>query len=866
MIRPEKTLPENETAGQSLGEAHALPAAHVIRELRVDRASGLSDADVLERRSRYGKNLLPHAEGRSLGRILLDQFRNIIVLLLATAAGIGWLTGDRVEAVAILLVLVINAAVGLAMEWRAGRALSALRQQTRINARVRRNAVDAVIPAEELVVGDLVLLAAGDRVPADLRILEASAVRVEESPLTGESKSVFKSREHVALDAVIAERSSMLFLGTVVTAGRAEAVVVATGEKTELGKIGRLVMQSADETTPLQNKLNDLGRRLAVIVMGIGGVITVTGWLRGDELWLMLQTGITLAVAAVPEALPATTTFILAFGVLRMARRNAIVRRLAAVETLGSTTVICSDKTGTLTMNRMTVVEIEAREEDRRALLEAAVLCNDATLSSGDPTEIALVAEAGAQGIDLDDLRLQCPRVAEHPFDAASMRMTTVHKGATEFRWALKGAPSVVLAASDLDEGRREAISAANVKLAGRGLRVLAVAEKTTAKADENPDGGFHFLGLVGMLDPPRPGVLEAIATARRAGIRLIMLTGDQADTARSVARALHMTDGEPRTAHATELAGDDSLRLVAETDVFARVSPEDKYRIVEALQNDGEIVAVTGDGVNDAPALKKSDVGVAMGQRGTDVAKEAADIVLADDDFSTIIAAIEGGRAIYANIVKFVHAMFSHNLSEVLTVFIAILLGWPLPLLPLQILWINLVTDIFPGFALALEPPSRDIMEKPPRAPEEPLMSKRFLAMIAWQGGMLAAIVLAAYWWALEQYGPGDHARTMALLALVSVQIAQMFNCRSQTRSALEGVFSNPHLWFATATVIGLQAGALHIAPLRRLLHLVPPTGCDWIVLAGCIILPLVVVEAQKAISNRFGNDQQEDSRRPPA
>ena len=833
-------------------DAHALTPEQVILGLRADRAGGLSDAEAASRLARLGPNVLPHARGRPLIRLFADQFRNVIVLLLAAAAAISWVSGDRLESLAILLVLVLNAVIGFVMEWQAGRALESLRQQTRITARVRRNGHETTISAEELVAGDIVHLGPGDRVPADLRIIDAAALRVEESPLTGESKSVFKSAAGVAIDAGIADRSSMLFLGTVVTAGRAVAIVIATGERTELGKIGKLVTDVEREPTPLQKKLDALGRKLAWLVLAIGAVVTLAGWLRGDDLWMMLQIGISLAVAAVPEALPATTTFILAFGVVRMARRHAIVRRLSAVETLGSTTVICSDKTGTLTMNRMAVTEVDAAPERMPALLHAIVLCNDATLTTGDPTEIALIAAAVERGIDVEDVREHFPRVAEHPFDALTRRMITVHHAASDFLWVLKGAPSVVLAACDVDVDARAQLAGVNEAMARRGLRVLAVAEKRASSADEDLDHGFTFLGMVGMLDPPRPHVMEAIATARTAGIRLIMLTGDQQDTARSIARELHLTAGEPRVAHARELLQTGALALVAVTDVFARVSPEDKYRIVEELQNDGEIVAVTGDGVNDAPALKKADVGVAMGERGTDVAKEAADIILADDDFSTIVAAIEGGRAIYANIVKFVHAMFTHNLSEVLTVFVAILVGWPLPLLPLQILWINLVTDVFPAFALALEPPSKHVMERPPRPPGQGLLSNRFLLLIVWQGVMLSILALAAYAYALQRYGPGDHARTIILLALVALQLGQMFNSRSRIRSAFEGVFRNPHLWFATATVIGIQVAALQIDPIRRLLHLVPPSRSDWMLLAGCVVLPVAIVETQKAFARK--------------
>jgi len=481
------------------------------------------------------------------------------------------------------------------------------------------------------------------------------------------------------------------------------------------------------------------------------------------------------------------------------------------------------------------------------------VLCNDATAESGDPTEIALVEPAIRHGVDVDALRRDNPRVAEHPFDSATKRMITIHRTtAGDFLWALKGATRVVLDACDVPAEKRPQFDAMNNDLAGQGLRVLAIAHKRTRDSSGDPDHGFTFLGFVGMLDPPRPGVVDAVAAARGAGIRLIMLTGDQAETARSIARQLRLTDGEPRVKHASELADADPREIVAQTDVFARVSPEDKYRIVEALQAAGEIVAVTGDGVNDAPALKKSDVGVAMGERGTEVAKEAADIVLADDNFITIVAAIEGGRAIYANIVKFVHVMFSHNLAEVLTIFMAIVLGWPLPLLPLQILWLNLVTDVFPAFALALEPPAPRIMEQPPRPPGENLLSRSLLALISWQAAMLAAITLIVYRVALERYGAGEVARTIALLAMVGVQIGQMFNCRSRTRSAFEGLSNNPHIFFAAATVMLIQALALIFDPLRGILRLAPPPASAWPLLALTVVLPIVIVETQKAIARR--------------
>ncbi len=808
-----------------LDSPHAAHRAEVLTALGTEIGRGLSRDEVESRRRRSGPNVLPRVKRRRLGRMLAEQLLNIIVLLLAAAAAIAWLTGDRLEAAAIGVVLVLNCVIGFVTEWEAGRALDALRRHMQITARVRRDGVEQTIDASDLVPGDIVILSSGDRVPADLRLLEANALRAEESPLTGESKSVFKTSDRVALDTLIAERSSMLFLGTVVTSGRAVAVVVATGAHTELGKIGKLVVEVPEEQTPLQKKLDALGRRLAMIVIFIAIVVALAGWARGDPLWTTIEVAISLAVAAVPEALPAVTTFILAFGVLAMARRNAIVRRLTSVETLGSATVICSDKTGTLTLNRMTVTRVEP--PGSRAI-EIAVLCSEATRTSGDPTEIAFVVRAGEDGLDVEALRRRHPRVAELPFDEHTRRMLTIHRDGDRFLYALKGAPAVVLGACDVDEAERASIAAMNEALAADGLRVLAIAEKHSASAGDDREHGFAFVALAGMLDPPRPGVADAIATAKQAGIRVVMLTGDQLHTANAIAAKIGL---EP-------------------ADVRARVSPEEKFRIVEELQAGGAIVAVTGDGVNDAPALKRADVGIAMGERGTEVAKEAADIVLADDDFTTIVRAIESGRAIYANIEKFVHMMFSHNLGEVIAVFVAIIASKGLPLLPLQILWMNLVTDVFPAFALALEPPDEDVMRHPPRDPQRSMLSRGFLLLIAWQGVMLAAIVLVLYFDAVRRHGEGPHARTVALFALVAVQMGHTLNCRSRVRSAFAGLANNRHIAFAMMTVLLLQLAAVAIAPLRNILGLVVPTALDMALCAIAMVLPVAIVEIQKRIA----------------
>ena len=884
---------------------HALEAAAVAASLAVDPARGLASSDVDERRLTFGANAIQTILPRPAWRLLVDQFTSLVIGLLAVAAAVAWATGDDLEATAIIVVLVINAIVGFATEWQAGRALDALRRQARTITRVRRDGFEKTIDAEELVPGDIVVLNAGDRVPADARLIKAARLQVEESALTGESTTVEKGVEPVLVDMSLSERRSMLYLGTGIASGSAVALVVATGLQTELGRIGHLVATSQKEQSPLAQRLADLGRRLVYIVMIIAALVMVTGWLRGAGLWMMVEVGISLAVAAVPEALPAVTTLILALGVLRMARQRAIIRRLTAVETLGSASVICADKTGTLTENRMTVreyylsdgrvIEIEKAGgeagkdrtsiEDDQLLLRAVrigVLCNEAAFNAtagdetrtvGDPTETALLVVADALVLDIAHERRAHPKLAEQPFQASTRRMTTLHGVIGGGRLAaLKGAPAVVLEACAtyadavneeraMDEDAKTRFINADEQMAGRALRVLALAVKhfdegSDEASEEALESGYTFLGFVGMIDPPRPGVAEAIQRAALAGIRTVMLTGDQLNTASAIARELGIgAPGEPSALHARDLLGANQQQIAElsrTTDVFARVSPEDKLRIVAALQATGEVVAVTGDGVNDAPALKRANIGIAMGQRGTEVAKEAADVVLADDNFATIVLAVEGGRTIYANITKFVHLMFSKNLGEVLTIFPAIALGWPLPLLPLQILWINLVTDVFPGLALALEPTAPGVMQQRPHSQSSGFLSRRFLTLIGWQGAMLAVINLAAYAWALARYGAGAHARTMALLVLVSGQLGHLFNCRSRINSAVEGVTRNPYIWLAAGSMIGLQLLAVYFTPLARVLHVMPPNGVDWAVIVIAAVVPVVIVEMTKAFARR--------------
>jgi Ca2+-transporting ATPase len=865
--------------------------------LDVNPQSGLTASQVNERVLRYGRNALQQIKSRPAWRVLIDQFASIVIALLAFAAAVAWLTGDGAEAIAILIVLLLNGVIGFVTEWQAGRALDALRRQSRTTSRVRRENFESEIDAEELVRGDIVILNAGDRVPADARLLEAVRLETEESALTGESTTVEKDTAAVRLQTPLAERRSMVYLGTAIAAGHAVAIVVSTGTTTQLGKIGKLVATSTKERSPLEIQLTNLGRHLVYLVLVVAAIVMLTGWWRGDGLWLMVEVGISLAVAAVPESLPAVTTLILALGVLRMARQRAIMRRLSAVETLGSTTVICADKTGTLTENRMTVreyylsdgrrIEIEntehSLEHDKllRHAVRVGVLCNEASFRAeasdesravGDPTETALLVVADTLVLDVSNERAIHPKVTEQPFRTSTKRMTTLHRKADGQHFAaLKGAPAVVLDACShyvdaagnsviLDEQAVARFTGANEQMAKRALRVLALAVKhfeddAEHTSDEALESGYTFLGLVGMIDPPRAGVANAIRRAKTAGIRTVMLTGDQLHTGIAIARELGLGENEPRALHAHDLLDTEPTRLAElarNTDVFARVSPEEKLRIVEALQQAGEVVAVTGDGVNDAPALKRANIGIAMGQRGTEVAKEAADIVLADDNFETIVRAVEGGRTIYANIIKFVHMMFSHNLGEVLMIFTAIAAGWSLPLLPLQILWMNLVTDVFPALALALEPASPEIMSQPPRSARTSLLSRPFLILIGWQSILLAALGLGAYLWALQMYGPGAESRTIALFSLVAVQLGHTFNCRSRSRSAFDGIFRNPFLWLAVLVVVALQLLAAYFSPLAEILGTVKPSAIDWVVICSSGLLAIAVVEVAKAVFRR--------------
>lgn len=901
-------LPRASSSGRAW---HTSTVAELASALQLDIARGLPAGEAAARLLRDGANALPEAARRSVVVMLLHQFKSLIVVLLLVAGGVALAMGDVMEASAILVVIALNAVIGLVTEWKAASAIESLRRRAETFAHVRRDGAEHRVRAESLVVGDVVLLAAGDRVPADGRVVEQVRLQVDESALTGESLPVSKSTEPVAdKEAPLGDRASMVHMGTAVTDGRGVFVVTATGPATEMGAIGTLIEDVGAKGTPLESKLQQLSRALLVVVLVLCVVIIVMGWIRGHALLFMVEVGVSLAIAAVPEGLLAVTTMTLAVGMQRMARMHALVRRLPAVESLGSTTVICTDKTGTLTRNEMTVQVIVAA--DRRVevtgvgyaseghleadgvplptadapddivplALRIGALCNDASISRaaaqpvvlGDPTEAALIVAAAKGGMDHATLERDYPRLREIPFDSKSKRMVTVHRTPDGRVVAYaKGAPSALLDASRsvmdaagvmaMTPERRSRIVATNDALAGEALRVLALAyrELPAHYTDEDLTRDLTFVGVVGMMDPLREEAKATIARCRTAGIRAVMITGDQQVTASAIARQLGLdvgADGRPlRTMHERDLASLDAdgwRDAVTGTAVFARVSPHHKLQIVEALQRQGEVVAMTGDGVNDAPALRKADIGIAMGIRGTEVAKESSDMIITDDNFATIVGAVEQGRVIVENILRFIHYLFSCNFAEILTVFAAIMIGWPLPIGVLQILWLNLVTDIFPAMALALEPSAPDVMQRPPRDPSTPLMTPRFGWLIVWQGGVLAGCSLAAFGLGLRWYGTeGDglhHAVTIAFMALALAQVAHVFNARSTTRSAFSaGVMANRWLWGATLVCLVLQLSTVSVPFLRRVLRTTPLTLVDWGVVLAAALTPVVVVEAVK-------------------
>jgi len=846
---------------------------------------GLRSEEAGNRLAKYGRNELKEKGRRSPIAMFADQFRDFMILVLIAAAVVSGFVGEAADTVAILVIVVLNAAIGFVQEYRAEKAMEALRQMAAPAARVLRDGRVSAVPGAEIVPGDLVLLEAGVIVPADMRLVEAVQLRVEEAALTGESVPVEKHARALREELLpLGDRSNMVFKGTVVTYGRGTGVVVATGMGTELGKIASLLQEEEEVKTPLQKRLTVFGKKLAVAVLFICAFIFGVGLLRGEAPVLMFLTAVTLAVAAIPEALPAVITISLALGARKMVEQNALVRKLPAVETLGSVTTICSDKTGTLTWNRMTVEEIWAggtlfRSSDPAIgrfdrLMKALALSNDALPYvsgdivgvSGDPTEIALYRVAGEHGFVKAELEKEHPRVAEIPFDSERKCMTTIHRWPGGYMAFTKGGVDVMLekAVDSLVEGRTAPIDAGEIsrvndRMADEGLRVLAVAcrfwdEVPADLSPESVERGLTLLGLVGMLDPPREEVREAVALCKSAGIRPVMITGDHPLTARSIARRIGIIDdgGAVMTCRDLDRISMDVFEdRVEDIRVYARMIPEQKLKIVKALQNKGHSVAMTGDGVNDAPALKRADIGIAMGITGTDVSKEAAHMILLDDNFATIVRAVREGRMIYDNIRKFIKYLLACNSGEVWTLFLAPILGLPLPLQPIQILWMNLVTDSLPALALAVEPAEGDVMKRPPRDPRESIFAHGLGFFCIWAGLLIAAVCLGVQY--LELAAGNERWETMVFTVIVWGQLTTALAVRSERESLFTlGLLTNKAMLGAVIAGVGLQLAVIYVPSLNPVFKTDPLTAGELLCCAAVSCIPFLAVEGEKFVRRK--------------
>ncbi|MBP8717497.1 MAG: calcium-transporting P-type ATPase, PMR1-type [Candidatus Atribacteria bacterium] len=883
-------------------------------ELNTSFQRGLSNAEAKERLEKFGPNQLKEGKKRTVWHMLLDQFKDILIIILIISAAISLFLGEVTDAIVIGIIVILNAILSVFQEYRAEQSLEALKKMTVPETLVIRDGKQRKIKSTQLVPGDLVLLESGDRIPADLRLVETTELRIQESVLTGESEPVEKHTQPItAEDISLGDRANMAYMGTSVIAGRGKGLVVATGMDTEMGQIAGMLQEQKKELTPLQKKLNQVGKNLGAIILVIITIVVLLGYLRGIAFFDMFLTGISLAVAAVPEGLPAVVTIVLALGVQQMSKKNAIIRRLPAVETLGATTVICSDKTGTLTQNQMTVqklvlldreIEVEgvgyqpfgqfkegnqpiqpSADQTISLLLKAAALCNNSSLRQneennqweiiGDPTEGALVVVAAKAGYQKEDLETEYPRLKEFPFDSERKRMSTINQTPEGKKIILvKGAPDQVLERcvsyrsndqiASLSESHQARIADQNKKLASHALRILAVAYREIDPEEEEQlnnnvkldvdkiENQLIYLGLVAMIDPPRKEAIQAVQTCRQAGIRPVMITGDYALTARAIAEELtiYRPGDEIITGSELEKMSQEELEeVVLKTAIFARVSPRHKMRIVRALQKNNQVVAMTGDGVNDAPALKEADIGIAMGITGTDVSKEAADMILTDDNFSSIVSAVEEGRKIYQNIRKFIRYLLSCNLGEIVTIFIAILIGLPRPLLPIQILWVNLVTDGFPALALGLDPAEKDIMKKPPRNPKEGIFSGKMGFNIFSQGIFIGIITLIAFYYGYSQYSlvVGE---TMAFGTLSFSQLWQSLNSRSDKFSLFKlGIFTNRYLVLAILGSGLLQLSVMLIPYLQSVFEVTALTSAQWLVIILISFTPLPFVEILKKL-----------------
>ena len=864
---------------------HTLRIGEIVRDFKTSINYGLNDEEVAKRKEKYGKNILKDKPKENLIIRILKQFNDFMIIILIIAsiisAGVSYIQGeqDYFDSLIIIAIVILNAIMGLVQEAKAEKSIEALKQMTPQLAKVIRNKKTMQINAQELVPGDIIILEAGNNVPADCRLINTYNLKIEESSLTGENEPVLKDENAILkAEAPIGDMTNMAFMATVVVNGHGTAIVVDTGMNTKVGKIANMIIQDESPETPIQKKLGEVGKVLGIACLAICVIVFIIGLLKRIEPIEMFMTSVGLAVAAIPEGLPAIVTIMLSIGVTKMARKNIIIRKLPAVETLGSSKVICSDKTGTLTQNKMKVVEIKSYNKD--FAIELGTMCNDCQIIYknkeqeilGDPTEIAIVKAGLDIGKNKSELYTKMERIGEIPFDSTRKMMTTIHKAENKYRIITKGAPDVLINKCtkiykngkivSLSESEKQQIQKENINMANNALRVIAVSyldiETLPNKIEQSTiENNLIFVGLIGMIDPPRPGVKEAVKTCRQAGIKTVMITGDHIATAMAIAKELQILKTGDKAITGAELDKIPQTQLeknIENYSVFARVTPEHKVRIVKAWQKTGAVVAMTGDGVNDSPALKNADIGIAMGKNGTDVAKNASEMILTDDNFVTIVEAVKQGRNIYDNIRKAIHFLIATNIGEIITIFMGLLLGLKSPLLAIQLLWINLVTDSLPAIALGLEPAEKGIMKRKPIDSKKGLFADGLWSKIILEGIMIGMLTLFAFSLGNNLYGL-EVGRTMAFITLGLLELVHCFNIKSEESILKTNIFNNKYLIGSFALGVFVQIIVVIIPALANIFSLVQLNSTQWMYTILISLLPIPIMELQKKINEiKFG------------
>ena len=864
---------------------HTLRIGEIVRDFKTSINYGLNDEEVAKRKEKYGKNILKDKPKENLIIRFLKQFNDFMIIILIIAsiisAGVSYIQGeqDYFDSLIIIAIVILNAIMGLVQEAKAEKSIEALKQMTPQLAKVIRNKKTMQINAQELVPGDIIILEAGNNVPADCRLINTYNLKIEESSLTGENEPVLKDENAILkAEAPIGDMTNMAFMATVVVNGHGTAIVVDTGMNTKVGKIANMIIQDESPETPIQKKLGEVGKVLGIACLAICVIVFIIGLLKRIEPIEMFMTSVGLAVAAIPEGLPAIVTIMLSIGVTKMARKNIIIRKLPAVETLGSSKVICSDKTGTLTQNKMKVVEIKSYNKD--FAIELGTMCNDCQIIYknkeqeilGDPTEIAIVKAGLDIGKNKSELYTKMERIGEIPFDSTRKMMTTIHKAENKYRIITKGAPDVLINKCtkiykngkivSLSESEKQQIQKENINMANNALRVIAVSyldiETLPNKIEQSTiENNLIFVGLIGMIDPPRPGVKEAVKTCRQAGIKTVMITGDHIATAMAIAKELQILKTGDKAITGAELDKIPQTQLeknIENYSVFARVTPEHKVRIVKAWQKTGAVVAMTGDGVNDSPALKNADIGIAMGKNGTDVAKNASEMILTDDNFVTIVEAVKQGRNIYDNIRKAIHFLIATNIGEIITIFMGLLLGLKSPLLAIQLLWINLVTDSLPAIALGLEPAEKGIMKRKPIDSKKGLFADGLWSKIILEGIMIGMLTLFAFSLGNNLYGL-EVGRTMAFITLGLLELVHCFNIKSEESILKTNIFNNKYLIGSFALGVFVQIIVVIIPALANIFSLVQLNSTQWMYTILISLLPIPIMELQKKINEiKFG------------